>query len=248
VWMSKTGAETPAMDCPNCGAAMEERTFDETYGRRVTLDICHGCQGLWFDGTEMLQLSAGSTLALFQLIHDTGSTPRPLADRPRCPRCRLTMRHGSDLQQATRFFHVRCPRGHGRFLPFFQFLRARRFVRTLTALEIADLRKHIRQINCSNCGAAVDIDRGAACGYCRTPVSMIDPGQVTTTLQALRAEEARRQRVDPTLPIRLLHERLQAERAFASADTSAIWASFGADPSVDLVRAGLRSLRKLFRT
>jgi hypothetical protein len=236
------------MDCPNCHATMVERRFEETYGRQVSIDICQGCQGLWFDGSEMLQLSPGSTLALFQLIHDTGSTPRPLADRPRCPRCRLTMRHGSDLQQATRFFYVRCPRGHGRFLPFFQFLRARRFVRTLTALEIADLRKHIRQINCSNCGAAVDIDRGAACGYCRTPVSMIDPGQVTTTLQALRAEERRRQTVDPTLPIRLLHERLQAERAFASADTSAIWASFRADPSVDLVRAGLRTLRKLFGT
>ena len=245
--MSKTGAENPAMRCPNCGAGMEEQTFDEIYGRLITLDICHACQGLWFDGSEMLQLSPGATLALFQLIHETDGTPRPLADRPKCPRCGLTMRQGSDLQQSTRFFYVRCPRNHGRFLPFFQFLRARRFVRTLTSLEIADLRRHIHQINCSNCGAAVNIDRGAICGYCRTPVSMIDPGQVATTLQALRAEEARRQTVDPTLPIRLLHERLQAERTFATADPSAAWMSLAPDPGVDLVKAGLRSLWKTLR-
>jgi Transcription factor zinc-finger len=235
------------MTCPNCGAAMEERTFEETYGRRVTVDICHACQGLWFDGSEMLQLSPGGTLDLFKLIHQAGGSPRPMADRPKCPRCRLTMRRGSDLQQATRFFYVRCPRDHGRFLTFFQFLRARRFVRTLTTAEIAELRTHIHQINCSNCGAAVDIDRGAACGYCRTPVSMIDPGQVTTTVQALRAADERRRTVDPTLPVRLMQERLRAERAFADADPSALLLSLGSDPSVDLVKAGLRLLWKMFR-
>ena len=43
-------------------------------------------------------------------------------------------------------------------MTFFQFLRAKRFVRSLGPAEIRQLREQVRQLNCSNCGAPLDIE------------------------------------------------------------------------------------------
>jgi len=229
---------------------MREMRLEETYGRALTVDLCAACHGLWFDGSELLQLSAGSTIELFKSTSavSTDSMPLPSSARMTCPRCTAPLEDGSDTQRGTRFHFARCPSGHGRFLTFFQFLRAKNFVRTLTPRELKTLREHIRQVNCSNCGAAIDVERGAVCHYCRTPVSMIDPRQLEVTVRELEQAEARRHAVDPTLPIRLMHERLRAEQAFAEADPG--WARTlavrGDRQSVDLVQLGLRALNSLF--
>jgi hypothetical protein len=44
---------------------------------------------------------------------------------------------------------------------------------------------------------------------------MLDPDQLATTVAELEASETRRQQVDPSLPLRLAHERLRTERLFA---------------------------------
>jgi Zn-finger nucleic acid-binding protein len=225
---------------------MQELRAEETYGRKLTIDACNTCHGLWFDGTELLQLSARSTLDLFRSISRASTTPQPVAAKMSCPRCQTPLVDSADVQRGTRFHFARCPSGHGRYLTFFQFLRAKNFVRTLSPTELAEVRKHVRQINCSNCGAAVDVERGSACGYCRTPVSIIDPGQLERTVRGLEEAEARRQTIDPTLPIRLLQERLRTERAFSTADPGWVLTLAGGNRSIDLVQAGVRALKILF--
>lgn len=228
---------------------MVPQTYERTYGQPVTIDVCDACQGLWFDDLEMVQLSPGATLSLFRHIQEHATTARvPLAARLGCARCVRTLDLAHDMQRTTRFSYYRCADGHGRFTTFFQFLRAKNFVRSLTAKEIAELRQHIRQINCANCGAPVDIGADSVCGFCRTPVSMLDPEQMRkVALELQRADTPRP--IDPTLPLQLLTERLRAERTFDAAEVEdSILAVLRERGSGNLVEAGLRRLASLLTT
>lgn len=204
--------------CPNCRAPMAPREIEGLYGRPVLIDACRACQGFWFDDTESLQLSPRGTLALFRLVAERHARERqPLGTRLQCPRCDLKLSLTLDQQRTTRFQYFRCVRGHGRFITFFQFLRARNFVRSLTPREVAELRAKVTQVHCSNCGGGIGLDTDVACPYCRVPVSMLDPHQVQAALQELRDADARRQQIDPALPLTLMMEQLRAERVFAEA-------------------------------
>lgn len=228
---------------------MVPQTYERTYGQPVTIDICDACQGLWFDDLEMVQLSPGATLSLFRYIQEHATTTRvPLAARLGCARCVRTLDLAHDMQRTTRFWSYRCADGHGRFTTFFQFLRAKNFVRSLTAKEIAELRQHIRQINCANCGAPVDIGADTVCGFCRTPVSMLDPEQMRkVALELQRADTPRP--INPTFPLQLLTERLRAERAFDTGVVEdSILSVLGRHGGSNLVEAGLRSLAALLKT
>jgi Zn-finger nucleic acid-binding protein len=204
--------------CPNCEAPFETHTIEALYGRVAEIDVCTGCQGIWFDDAESLQLSPWGTLTLFRIIHEHQSRGRrPLCARLECPRCKIRLTLAIDQQRTTRFQYHRCPRGHGRFITFFQFLRARNFIRSLTPREIADLRARVKQMHCSNCSAPIDLDKDIVCSYCRAPISMLDPDQVKSTLAELQAADARRQQIDPALPLTLMAERLKTERVFEKA-------------------------------
>src|SRR6188474_846047 len=140
------------MNCPSCRAAMHEQTLDGHLGRPVTIDICYQCQAFWFDARESLQLTPASTLVLFKAI---GEHPGPgrttAADAVRCPRCTSRLRVSHDMQRQTRFEYLSCPAGHGRFTTFFNFLREKDFIRPLTSQQIAELRRNVPSVNCSNC-------------------------------------------------------------------------------------------------
>jgi len=233
-----------ALPCPNCAEPMEPRSFARLYGRSVTLDVCRHCQGLWFDGLELLQLSPGATLELFASLGlEAGTARRPLAATLRCTRCQTHLREAHDTQRTTRFSYFTCPAGHGRWLTFYQFLRAKNFVRSLARHEIDELRRHITQVHCANCGAPIDLDAGATCGFCRTPVAMIDPDQIGKVVAELGAAERERQQVDPTLPLRLATERARSERVFAEIEgRTPVLPQPGTALDVDLVGAGLQAL------
>jgi hypothetical protein len=200
---------------------MEAPSFERIYGRRLTIDVCHHCQCLWFDDREFLQMTPGATLQLVASVAEDRSLARqPWASAPRCPRCARALAETHDMQRSTRFTYYRCPEGHGRFITYYQFLRARNFVRPLSEEEVRELRARIQQINCANCGAPVDVDRNAVCGHCRSPLAIIDPDQVRKTIQELKAAAEEKKGVDATLPVSLAMERLRAERAFADSPGS----------------------------
>ena len=204
---------------------MREATFDGHFGRQVVIDLCAGCNGIWFDGMESHQLTPGSTLSLLtQMGQAVAEANRPLAARKGCPRCQVTLTREVDKQRSTTFEAFRCPAGHGRYLTFGAFLRAKNFVRDLTPAEVVDLRRHVQSVKCTGCGAAVDVREHSACTFCHAPIAMIDPDQLQRTIAALQDKEAMRPKpvagqgplqVDPTLPLRLAHERLRSERVFA---------------------------------
>jgi hypothetical protein len=193
---------------------MDEHVLEGNYGRQVVIDLCHPCRSIWFDGMELLQLSPASTLRLLTLVHEHRAQERALpAGQGRCPRCRTPLAATVDTQRGTRFHYARCPADHGRFITFFEFLRAKNFVRPLNPDEVAALGRRFPTVACSNCGAPIDLARGAACDYCRTPLSMLDPEQLQRTVAALRTAEDRRRTVDPTWPLRLELDRLAVERS-----------------------------------
>jgi Zn-finger nucleic acid-binding protein len=233
--MMRAVTEAP---CPNCRQPLEPLAIAGLY-RQLTIDLCAACQGFWFDENESLQLSPEGTLMLFRLVHERHDQRRhALADRLQCPRCDLKLSLVVDQQRDTKFQYYRCARGHGRFMTFFHFLRARNFVRNLSPRELADLRARIRQVNCSNCGAPVDLDGHVACDYCRAPVSMLDAAQVQTTLRDLHAAADRRQQPDPAWPLAAMMERLEVERVFSETQ-----ASRPGRPGVEgLVEAGLGTI------
>ena len=200
---------------------MDAPSFERLYGRRLTIDVCHHCQCLWFDDQEFLQMTPGATLQLVASVaEDKELTRQPWAAAPRCPRCARPLAETHDLQRSTRFTYYRCPAGDGRFITYYQFLRAKNFVRPLSEEEVRELRTRIQQINCANCGGPVNIERDAVCGFCRTPLAIIDPDQVRKTIEHLKEAAEGKQGVDPTLPVSLAMERLRGERAFAESSAS----------------------------
>lgn len=221
---------------------MREEALGGHHGRPVTIDLCTRCQAIWFDARESLSLAPASTLALFRLIGQRVQRPEARrADLEKCPRCRGRLRRTHDQQRATRFEYLRCPNNHGRFTTFYEFLREKDFIRPLTPAEIAELANTIQSVNCSNCGAPIDLGKEAACGHCATPLSILDLRQAEALVAQLQKADARAQQpVDPALPLRLAQARREVETLFAGQPRSLSLD----DLRIGLVDAGFKTLAR----
>lgn len=225
---------------------MQEHTLAAPYGRTVVIDLCEPCQAFWFDGRESLQLSPGATLTLFRLIGERVARPALRdGDLSKCPRCRAGLRRVQDRQRSTRFEYFKCPHEHGRFIAFLEFLREKDFIRPLTAAQIAALGASLQTINCSNCGAAVDLARGGGCGHCGSPLSMLDLAQAERLVAQLRDADRGGQPVDPALPLALMRARREAEAAFAGLPGE--FTLMAELPAAGLVAYGLQALARLLK-
>jgi DNA-directed RNA polymerase subunit RPC12/RpoP len=177
---------------------MDTRRFARMNLGELSLDLCFDCQVIWFDQYESTQLAPGAVIELFRLIHEQRDRMmRPLGERPACPRCSRALTLTHDLQRSNRITYYRCEQGHGRLSSFMQFLREKNFVRSLTGPEIAKLRERVVQVRCSGCGAPVDLSRDTVCGYCRSPIAVLDADAVTKAVAELSSAEARRTTLDP---------------------------------------------------
>ena len=227
---------------------MSTQTFDGHQGRPVEVDLCDPCQSLWFDAQENLELTPGATLALFRVIGEHVSKPTLQdGELAKCPKCKARLRRTSDLQRGTRFEYFRCPNHHGRLTTFFQFLREKDFIKPLSAQQVAELRRTIQTVNCSNCGGPIDLAKGSECGHCGSPLSMLDMEQAERLIAQLKAAESYRlnRPVDPALPLALARARLETEAAFKGLPGQEPYA---ADLwSIGLVGAGLRELLALLK-
>lgn len=224
---------------------MQEQALDGHHGRRVALDVCPACQCFWFDARESLHLTPASTLALFRLIGEQVAPPRPpaTADGASCPRCRAPLRLVHDMQRTTRFSYLRCPGDHGRLITFLDFLREKDFVRPLTPAQIAELRATLGAVNCSNCGAPIDLRQRSACAHCGSAVSMLDLRQAEALVAQLRgAADRAGQPVDPALPLELARARRQTELAFEHLERDSVWISDAS--SFGLVGASLMAVAR----
>ena len=226
---------------------MQPQTFDGHVGREIEIDLCQPCQSVWSDARENLQLTPGATLAMFRIIGEHVSRPA-LEDRDiaKCPRCHAQLRRTQDMQRSTRFEYFRCPNNHGRLTTFFDFLKEKDFVKPLTPQQIAELRKNIQTINCSNCGAPIDLAKTSDCGHCGSPLSMLDMQQAERVIAQLREAERTDKVVDPALPLSLERARRQTESVFEGLQGRDGWeVEIG---SLGLVGAGLIELVRLIKS
>jgi len=225
---------------------MTAHTVEGQLGRPVTIDLCDPCQAIWFDPRESLQLTPGATLMLFRIIGEHIAKPHALeSETAKCPRCRARLRRTQDMQRSTRFEYYRCPHDHGRLTTFFDFLKEKDFIRPLTPLQIAELRQNVQIVNCSNCGAPIDLARRADCGHCGSPLSMLDMQQAETLVARLREADRTDKPVDPALPLALARARREADEAFKGVPRDSAWN--GDDLNLGLVGAGLASLARWLR-
>lgn len=206
--------------------------------RPVSAAFCFACQVIWFDEHDCSQLAPGGVLDVFKALNEHRVEARnPLPTLLDCPRCYARLALTQDLQHTTHFSYYRCPFGHGRLSPFLQFLLEKSFIRPISGSELAALKAKVRSIQCSNCGAPVDIQHSSACAYCHTPISILDPDAVTKAIGALTTAQSRRGTVDVNLLADALLQRPPSERDSAVAGA----------PLVDLVAVGVGIVAALLR-
>ena len=167
-------------------------TLDGHLNRTVDLDVCHGCQAIWFDHFENLALAPGGVLKLFQVIGTDRRRPAAaIGDKPcKCPRCQVRLLPTQDRQRNTPFSYWRCPARHGRLITYFDFLREKDFIRMLSEPQLAELRRNVQQINCANCGAPIDLMHASACGHCGAPIATLDLQQIGRAAEELQRKDA----------------------------------------------------------
>jgi hypothetical protein len=102
----------------------------------------------------------------------------------------------NDRQRNTPFRYWRCDREHGRLITFFDFLREKDFIRPLSAPQLAELRQNVQTVNCSNCGAPIDLSGASACTHCGTPVSMLDVRHISDMATQLTQAATPRPAID----------------------------------------------------
>lgn len=226
---------------------MTPQVLDGHLGALVTIDVCLGCQAFWFDDRESLQLSPGSTLRLFRVIGEQAAGARqPIGTNCQCPRCGMRLMPVHDLQRTTRFEYQRCPAKHGRLITFFDFLREKNFIRPLSPDQIEALKRNVQTVNCSNCGAPIDLARTSTCTHCGSPLSMLDMKQAQALVAQLIAETGspgasrRPGLVDPALPLRLERARRDTAAAFDAFEHGASW--YDDVSSSTLLAAGLKTV------
>lgn len=220
---------------------MEVHALASVVGGTVDLDLCFSCHGIWFDPQENLKLSPAAVVELFRLLHAHRDDVRqPLALRMGCPHCSRSLAQGFDVVKSGRYITYRCPQRHGRFSAFSSFMIEKGFVRQLTQPEIDDMAKRVAVINCTACGAPVDLRKDHACPHCRSAFSLLDPKAVEQALQgyAKAASDAGALKI-PELADALVmveRDRLRAERE-AKAQRSIFAADDG--PRLDLWAVGV---------
>ncbi len=162
------------MKCPGCQSDMRRLQLEAVLGSTVDIDVCSTCHAFWFDPFETLQLAPRATLELFRMIAEGDGHGSPIPATLRCPKCEARMKVSHDRQGNTPFEYWSCAGGHGRFTRFNDFLKEKKFIQPLTQQQIAELRKNVRMVNCSNCGAAVDLVNRSTCAHCGSPLVMLD--------------------------------------------------------------------------
>src|ERR1700730_7464350 len=189
------------MNCPGCATEMTRLTLEARLGTTLEIDMCSLCRAIWFDRFEDLHLTPGATLKIFKVISEPAGRPTaPFPTVLHCPRCHARLLLTHDMQRRTPFQYWRCDNGHGRLMTFGNFLQEKYFVRPLTPQQLEELRQNVQTINCSNCGAAINLVNDSVCAHCGAAVSMLDLQQMARTVGQLQAAAAGPQPADGPTP------------------------------------------------
>ena len=225
---------------------MQSLDFERLPLGSVTLDFCFPCQVIWFDEHESTELTPDAVVAVFKLLAEQQRAARnALPALPDCPRCNSQLVLTHDLQRTTHFTYWRCSWGHGRLTPFVQFLLEKNFVRPLSGAELAALKSRVKSVQCSNCGAPLDLQQNTICPYCASPLSILDPDAVARALHELDAAAVRRKTIDVDLLADALMQRPPHDLDSGPSVRFSVDAGPGA--ALDLVAAGIGVVAAMLR-
>ena len=190
----------------------------------VDFDVCTGCQAFWFDMYKSPQLAAASTLKLMKFIseHPPKGTAS-LFQKLRCPRCGIHLLFTHDFQRHTKFNYWRCEQEHGRFIGFFDFLREKDYIHPLSQQQINEFLQNIQTVNCSNCGAPIDLTTSSSCAFCGSPLSLLDMHQPQRMLNELKEAAAPTERTGANLPVELARAKHDVAASFALLKSDPDW-------------------------
>lgn len=208
------------MNCPACQSDALEQGFEGLQGARVQLDVCHTCHGLWFDARESRQLTSKGVLNLFRELHERKDQHYRLEEPLECPRCHSELTRTHDMARGNRFQYFQCPKGHGHFITFFQFLREKGIVRGLNLKEVNELKKHVQALQCSDCGGPISLAKDTACPRCSAPLCILDPKAMGSTLGDVgKAAAVAGAVVAPAVAAQLLMDKMQMDGFYRKIDT-----------------------------
>ena len=177
---------------------MDRVAADGVYGAPIELDLCFGCHVMWLDDRESIHLSPKGTLDLFQILHEHRDDPRhALGRKLACRRCKRPLSLAHDIGKYGRLSYYACPAKHGRLTPFSEFLKEKQFVRELSQTEQNRVRAELKKVQCSSCGAPVDLMKSFQCEHCGSPIAVLDADAVEKTLRQLEQADEKRLGGDP---------------------------------------------------
>jgi hypothetical protein len=233
--------------CPSCAQKMQTVAVDSRSVGKIDIEVCVQCFVIWFDKAESAQLAPSAVVDLFKIVNACSDKPRlPQASVLPCPRCKTRLTLTQDVCKAGRITYYRCQE-HGRLTPFYQFLKEKHFIRLLTPVEIGKLRVDVKQIKCSGCGGAIDLEKDTACAYCGAAIAVLDADAVTKAMTVWAAAAEHRRHSSPeeiaeaTLRLAAAHSKLSAKSSRSLPDTL-----FDNAANVDLVSICIATLGGLF--
>ena len=163
-------------------------------GSSVEVERCRACHLVWFDPLDLDALDKSGWVQLLQaLAHDPpgGLRAEPSTDGP-CPRCHRTLQAQPQQSQHGRYMSLACPEGHGHAQRDGALLASRGLFRPLLLAERVALATERRQLNCLQCGAAMDW-RAKHCSYCLSPATVLDLPRLSAAIGLTdEAAESRR--------------------------------------------------------
>ena len=101
------------------------------------------------------------------------------------------------------------------------------------------MRESVQTVNCSSCGASIDLQNNSACPYCHSPIAILDLKQQQEMLAQLKQAAALKP-VDAGLPLKLELAKAQTSAVFQEHDSQ--W--WDDAQSGDLVQAGLSTVAR----
>ena len=168
--------------CGNCRAPMQRLGLAGHYGASVELDVCGGCDLVWFDGTETARLNGPGLLELIGLMAASYDLPhQPLSAATRCPRCAGPLKTVHNQSRWGRSVQLQCLKRDGAYQSFAEFLEEKGLLRPMSRLDRAKLLRDRGRIDCVNCGAAIGKD-DERCPYCSSVPSLLDVARLARAL------------------------------------------------------------------
>ncbi len=169
--------------CPCCAVPMALFAATRNSGQSVELDYCAGCQAVWFDAKESLQLSGLGWVALLRLLASAGETATDFGQKSlSCSRCRASLNAIHNQTRTGRFVVYRCMGCGGHFQTQVGVLAQWGHYRQALAADWAVLAKEGQGLACQSCGAGIAVG-ASACEYCKTPAFVLDLARLSQSLQ-----------------------------------------------------------------